>query len=150
LYPPKKVFADTRLVIRTPRFFTEYLAICNNPGLFPFAAEKFNITHAILPSAIFPHYRKLIKWLYESPDWHLECTDGSTFLFVKNSASQRPAINLADPKTVDAIADSIDAQWNDAPYVKREAMRYFADLLGYLGLEEAAETVKKKTSPQRH
>jgi hypothetical protein len=143
LYPPKKVFADTRLIIRTPRFFAEYLAICNDPGLFPFVAEKFNITQAILPSAIFPQYRKLIAWLYESPDWHLECTDGSTFLFVKNSASQRPAINISDPTAVHAIAGGICTEWKDAPFVRQEALGYFSDMLGYLGLKEQAQKVKK-------
>jgi hypothetical protein len=143
-YPHNKVFIDGRLAIRPPRFFAEYLAVCAQPGLFPFVEKKFNITHVILPSAIFTQYRKLIKWLYESPEWHLEYTDGSSFLLVRNTASQRPAVNLADPSTADAIADSISAQWRDAPYVRQEALGYFAEMLGYLGLERSVERVKKK------
>jgi hypothetical protein len=146
LYPQNKVFIDGRLVIRPPRFFAEYLAVCARPELFPYVEKKFNITHAILPSAIFTQYRKLIKWLYESPEWHLEFTDGSSFLLVKNTASQRPAINLADPKAADAIADSICSQWHDAPYVRQEALGYFADMLGYLGFERSVERVKERTS----
>jgi hypothetical protein len=144
LYPQNKVFIDGRLVIRPPQFFAGYLAVCALPKLFPLVEKKFNITHVILPSAIFLQYRALIKWLYESPDWHLEYTDGSSFLLVKNTASQRPAINLADPTEVDAIADSIGAQWRDAPYVQQEALGYLADMLGYLGFEESAEMVKKR------
>ena len=74
----------------------------------------------------------------------LEYTDGSSFLLVKNTASQRPAVNLADPKAADAIADSICAQWRDAPYVRQEALGYFADMLGYLGFKGPAERVKKR------
>jgi hypothetical protein len=148
LYPQNKVFIDGRLVIRPPRFFAEYLAVCARPELFPYVEKKFNITHAILPSAIFTQYRKLIKWLYESPEWHLEFTDGSSFLLVKNTASQRPAINLADPKAADAIADSICSQWHDAPYVRQEALGYFADMLEYLGLKGPTEMVKKKIATE--
>jgi hypothetical protein len=143
-YPEKKVFIDGRLVIRPPRFFSEYLALCAQPGLFPYVEKKFNITHVILPSAIFTQYRKLIKWLYKSPEWRLEYTDGSSFLLVKNTASQRPAINLADPQAAGAIADSICSQWRDAPYVRLEALGYFTDMLGYLGLQGPAEMVKKR------
>jgi hypothetical protein len=148
LYPQNKVFIDGRLVIRPPRFFSEYLAVCAQPRLFPYVEKKFNITHVILPSAIFTQYRNLIKWLYESPEWHLEYTDGSSFLLVKNTASQRPAINFADPKEADAITDSICTQWRDAPYVRQEALGYFADMLGYLGFKGPAEMVKKKITTE--
>jgi hypothetical protein len=61
LYPRQKVFIDGRLVIRSPQFFADYLALCADPDLFPLIEKKFNITHAILPSAIFIQYQKLIK-----------------------------------------------------------------------------------------
>ena len=32
LYPQEKVFIDTRLIIRPPEFFAEYLAISEYPG----------------------------------------------------------------------------------------------------------------------
>ena len=118
LSPAHKVFADGRIMIRRPRFFADYLAICEQPLLFPFAAAKFDITYVIVPSAVFSQYRKLIRFLYRSPDWHLEYTDGTSFLIVKNSASTRPAVDLADPTTVAAIADSMCVQWRDAPYVR--------------------------------
>ncbi|HUI93835.1 MAG TPA: hypothetical protein VLX68_16450 [Chitinivibrionales bacterium] len=145
LYPRQKVFIDGRLVIRQPRFFAEYLSVCATPELFSFLEKKFNITHAILPSAIFTQYRNLIKWLCENPDWHLEYTDGSSFLLVKNSGSKRPAIDLSDPKTADAVADSIRVQWKGAPYVRQEALGYFTEMLRYMGMETSAQTVEKKT-----
>jgi hypothetical protein len=148
LYPQKKVFIDGRLVIRSSRFFSEYLAICERPGLFPFVVQKFNITHVILPSAIFNRYLKLIKWLYASEDWHLEYTDGTSFLFVRNDARNNASIasslNLSDSATVAAIADSIKSEWRDAPEVRNEALGYFSDVLEYLGLNRSAEMVEHK------
>jgi hypothetical protein len=132
LYPGKKVFIDGRLVIRPPRFFADYLAIEENPGLFPSVSDKFNITQVILPSAIFDRSLKLIKWLYESNQWHLEYTDGTSLLFVRNDASQKPAVVLSDPAVVKAIADGINTEWRESPYVRREALGYFSDLLRYL------------------
>jgi hypothetical protein len=149
LFPEKKVFIDGRLVIRSDRFFQEYLAICEQPDLFPQVAEKFNITHVILPSAIFDRYLRLIKWLYESSDWHCEFTDGTSFLFVRNDArdsmradgSAWPAINLSDPAAVEAVKDGINAEWHDVPLVRREALEYFSDVLAYLGLNQSAGTI---------
>jgi hypothetical protein len=148
LYPQKKVFIDGRLVIRSPRFFAEYLAICEQPDLFPFVVNKFNITQVILPSAIFDRYLKLIKWLYASGEWHLEYTDGSSFLFVRNDARKEasafPAITLSDSSTVAVIADNIRAQWRDAPEVRKEALGYLSDMLKYLGSRQTAEEIKIK------
>ena len=146
LYPQKKVFVDGRLVIRSARFFQEYLAICEQPDLFPYVATKFNITHVILPSAIFDRYLKLIKWLYNSKDWHLEFTDGSSFLFVRNDArvatpgatAKFPALDLSDSAIVAAVADSIRAEWKDAPEVRNEALAYFSETLAYLGANRSA------------
>jgi|WetSurMetagenome_2_1015567.scaffolds.fasta_scaffold00017_10 hypothetical protein len=143
LYPKKKVFTDGRIMIRSPKFFADYLAICKNPGLFPFAADKFNLTHAIVPSAVFPQYRGLIRFLYHSPDWHLEYTDGTSFLIVKNGVSKRPAIDLSDPHAVASIADGIRVGWSDAPYVRREALGYFAEELADMGLTASAKQVRE-------
>jgi hypothetical protein len=127
LYPQKKVLIDGRLVIRSPQFFAEYLAVCDRPELFPFVVKKFNITHAILPSAIFGTYLKLIRYLYASGLWHLEYTDGSSVLFVRNDVGHGPALDLSDPKTAASIAEDIRTRWHDAPYVREEALGYFAD-----------------------
>ena len=132
LYPDKRVFVDGRLVIRSERFFAEYLAICERPDLFPYVAKKFDITQVVLPSAIFDRYRALIKWLYNSKEWHLEFTDGTSFLFVRNDASLKPKLDLSDAGTVSAITEGIHTEWEDAPEVEREAQEYFHDMLNYL------------------
>ena len=133
-FPAKKVFIDTRLIIRSPEFFSEYLAVSDHPGLFAQVAEKFDITHAVLPSALFSRHATLIRWLYGSDTWHLEYTDGESVLFVRNDVSQRPALDLSNTLTVQKISDSLQAQWSDAPHVRREALRHFSDLLKILGV----------------
>lgn len=143
LYPEKKVFIDTRLVIRSPEFFMEYCAISDRPELFPGVAEKFNITHAVLPSALFTRHLKLIRWLYTSGEWHLEYTDGASVFFVRNDIPDRPMLDLSNHTTVQNIVDSIRAQWRDAPAVRREALGYFGDLLEHLDLHEAAVQVHR-------
>jgi hypothetical protein len=134
LYPEKKVFIDTRLVIRPPEFFAEYLAISDHPELFAAVAKKFNVTHAILPSALFTRHLKLIQWLYKSDDWRLAFTDGASVLFVRNDMANYPRLDLSNDSTVQNIADSIGVQWKDAPAVRCEALVYFAGLLQTLGL----------------
>jgi hypothetical protein len=140
-FPDKQVFIDGRLIIRPERFFAEYLALCENPELFFRLDGRFNITHVILPSAIFPLYHKLISRLYESHDWHLQYTDGSSVLFVKNTVNNL-SLNLSDSSIVTSIIDSINVQWVNAPAVKNEALGYFSEMLGYLGLAGPADLVK--------
>jgi hypothetical protein len=144
LYPEKKVFIDTRLVIRPPEFFAEYLALSYYPELFAHVAEKFNITHVILPSALFSCHVKLIKWLYDSGNWRLESTDGASVLFVRSDVARAPGLDLSDTAAAKIIADSIGAQWKDSPAVRSEALDHFADLLEKLDFHNVAQTITKR------
>jgi hypothetical protein len=146
LYPQKKVFIDTRLVIRSPRFFAEYLMLCDDPALFPQVAGKFNVTQVILPSAIFPLYFKLIKWLYQSDEWHLQYTDGTSVLFVKNNVSAGPHIDLSDTNSLRGVVDDINRQWEHAEFVRQEAYGYFIGLVKYLGLSGSADFIQNQSS----
>jgi hypothetical protein len=142
LFPSKQVFIDGRLIIRQEEFFRDYLAICRNPELFPKVVERFDITHVILPWAIFGLHQNLIRWLYASEQWHLEYTDGASTLFVRNDIENKPGLRLHEQAVDDAILDSIGEQWKTAPYVRDEAMGYFAEMLDSLGLPNAAKMVK--------
>jgi hypothetical protein len=144
LYPQKKVFIDTRLVIRSPQFFAEYLMLCDDPALFPQVARKFNVTQVILPSAIFPLYFKLIKWLYQSDKWHLHYTDGSSVLFLKNDVSAGPRINLSDTNSLRGVVDDINRQWEHSEFVRQEAYGYFIGLVKYLGLSGSADFIQNQ------
>jgi len=142
-YPKKQVFIDGRLIIRPPKLFAEYLSVCYNPELFSFLEKKYNITHVVLPSSIFTHYRPLIKWLYNASNWHLEYTDGSFFLFVKNNLNNN-ILDLKDSLTIKNISNNIINEFKSSPYIKNEALQYFADITEYLGLIENAKIIKKK------
>ena len=144
-YPDKKVFIDTRLIVRSPLFFAEYLKSCDDPALFPVIAQKFNITQAILPSAIFPLSLKVIKWLYRSKDWHLQYTDGSSVLFVKNEVSKSPGVDLSDTNSLRSVIEDINREWEHSAFVRREAVVHFIDLVKTLDLSKSAEYVRNQT-----
>jgi len=141
-YPDRQVFIDGRLIIRSESFFADYLKLCEDPELFPAAARRFNCTYAILPFAIFDLHHKLIRWLYASKDWRLQYTDGASVLFVRSDVALNPAVDLSNQTIIDAIVDSIQVQWGKAPYVRKEALGYFSELLSYLGLTAPSEMVK--------
>ncbi len=141
-YPQKQVFIDGRLIIRPREFFRDYLTLCADPDLFAQVARKFDITQVVLPWAIFTLHRKLIQKLYESEDWRLEYTDGASTLFVRKDVSRNPGLRLHDQAVDDVILDSIGEQWKNAPYVRREAMGYFSEMLDSLGLETASKMVR--------
>jgi hypothetical protein len=144
-YPEKQVFIDTRLVIRSPTFFAEYLALSDHPELFSKVAEKFGITQAILPSALFSRHAKLIQWLYQSDQWRLVFTDGASVFFVRTeSAPGWAPIDLSNEATVQSVIKGIDAEWRDAAAVRREAYGHFRDLLNSLGLHASAQMVEEK------
>jgi hypothetical protein len=137
-YPEKKVFIDTRLIIRSPQFFAEYLAISDHPELFDRVAEKFNITQVIVPSALYSLHMKLIRRLYSSAYWRLAFTDGASVLFLRSDVPGSTSIDLSNSITMRTIADSIATQWRDAPAVRREALRYFENLRDSLGIESCS------------
>jgi hypothetical protein len=142
LYPQKQVFIDGRLIIRSREFFQDYLMLCANPELFSTVARKFDITQVVLPWAIFNLHHKLIMSLYQSENWRLEYTDGASTLFVRSDVSRNPGLRLHDQSVNDVILDSIGEQWKHAPYVRKEAMGYFSEMLDSLGLDAASKMVK--------
>ena len=145
LYPDKKDFIDTRLIVRSPLFFAEYLKLCDAPALFSIVAQKFNITQVILPSAIFPLSLKVIKWLYRSKDWHLQYTDGSSVLFVKNEVSKSPRIDLSDTNSLRSVIADINREWEHSAFVRREAVANFIDLVKMLDLPKSAVYIRNQT-----
>ena len=128
-YPQKQVFIDGRLVIRSPRFFADFLAVCKYPELFDTVAKRYSITHVILPTAIFDQYHSLIQKLYKSSDWRIEYTDGASVLFVKSNIPNRSYINLSDTLVIRKIAEEIKEAWKSDTAVQKEALGYFADQL---------------------
>lgn len=133
LYPKQKVFVDGRLIIRSPRFFAEYLRVLDNPESFDAFAGKRGITHAVLPIAVFDRYLPLVRWLYESGAWALAFVDGSTVVFVRAEIMGQRGIDLSDPVQRADIRRSIEDRWRSQRRIHAEALNYFENLLSYVG-----------------
>ncbi|MBD3239183.1 MAG: hypothetical protein GF331_01250 [Chitinivibrionales bacterium] len=123
-YPPTQVFIDGRLIIRTPRFYADYLAVLDNPSRFHRVARAYDITHVLIPTAIFDRYLKLARELYDHPDWALAYTDGTSALFVERGRLETPPIDLSSPADIAAITGELRGRWHADRAILREALRY--------------------------
>jgi hypothetical protein len=132
-YPPKKVFIDGRLIIRTPQFFARYLRALDTVDTFKALRHAYDITHVLIPTAIFPRYLKLAHYLYDDEEWRLVFTDGASALFVIDSLASTPALRLDSRKDVCAVVSHLRERWSHAPAIRTESIRYLQDLLVYLG-----------------
>jgi hypothetical protein len=131
-YPEKKVYIDGRLTVRTVEFFNEYLAMLDNPQSFGKLAAKFNITRAVLPTAVFYRYMGLVKWLYESPEWKLVFTDGASAVFVRSDLHPVAGIDLGSRDGIIQVYGEIEKQWKNDRYIYLEARAYLDNLIRYL------------------
>jgi hypothetical protein len=97
LYPHFRPYIDTRLVLRSPAEFAEYLALADEPERFDAFQRKHGFSYVVLPTAFPDRYLALIGHLYRSPDWRLVYTDGSEVLFARSdlAASDLAASDLA-------------------------------------------------------
>ncbi|NLE01579.1 MAG: hypothetical protein GX640_17075 [Fibrobacter sp.] len=130
--PGKQVFIDGRLIIRTPQFFAEFLSIYDHPELFSGVAEKFRITTVLLPSAIFYRSIKLARWLYNSPEWDLAFTDGSSVLFTKRGTDNNPPVNLQSQDAVNMLLDLLHNRWHKDKAILTEARYHVTNLIKFL------------------
>jgi len=131
-YPAKKVYIDGRLTVRPPRFFDEYLALLDNPSHFEQTARRFNITNAVLPTAVFYQYMGIVKWLYDSPRWKLVFADGASVVFVRSDLFEDDGLDVRNGQDVRRMEAEIDRQWRNDAYIRREARTYLAQMIRYL------------------
>lgn len=134
-YPDKKVYIDGRLIIRTPEYFSEYIGLLDNYEKFMKAARQWDITHVIMPIAIFDRYTKLAVSLYKSNMWDLVFTDGGSVLFVRHDINTHGVLDLSVNKDFDRINQSINDQWKNDPYIREEAIGYLNNFLKTLGIK---------------
>jgi len=123
-FPPKQVFIDGRLIIRSPEYFAEYLTVCDNPELFGGVAKRFSITHVLLPTAIFDRYEKLARKLYRDPGWYLVYCDETSVVFVQKSKASTPSLDLSSSTVRDSLQTAVERKWSSSPYLKHEALSY--------------------------
>lgn len=146
LYPPQQVFIDGRLIIRTPRFFADYLSVLDEPEVFDSVADRFGVTHVVLPTELFytpaPYlYMPLIRKLYHDRNWSLVYTDGTSVLFVDSSRAPTPALELHSVAHVKRVAKMLRIRWRRDPYLYKEACFHLGHMLQNLDEHETARWV---------
>lgn len=149
MFPPTQVYIDGRFVLRSASFFREYLSILEEPSLFfeP-AADKYGITHAIVHTAIFPHYLPVAEYLYRSEKWTLEFIDGTSAVFVRDTLA-RKSIDLGNQSVVDSIQRLLELRWGKDESIKTEALRNLSGLLYRFGHTVQAERVFSRIAHQQ-
>lgn len=140
LHPHWKPYLDTRLVLRTPAQFSEYLALADEPTRFGPFASKYGFSYAVLPVGYPDRYLGLIAYLYRSPDWQLVFTDGTEVLFARREQAAR-GWDLSDASTTDRVLAGIHRQYSDSPKLRDAALQQFATLDIALGEAPQAERV---------
>lgn len=140
LYPRFRPYMDTRLVLRSPAEFAEYLALADQPERFDAFQEKHGFRYVVLPTAFPDRYLALIEHLYRSPDWRLVYTDGSEVLFARSDLTTS-AWDLGASLTTDQILEDLAARYAGEPELLATARLHLATLQIVVGRGEQAERV---------
>jgi hypothetical protein len=145
LYPRFRPYIDTRLVLRSPAEFAEYLALADQPERFDAFQEKHGFRYVVLPTAFPDRYLALIGHLYRSPDWKLVYTDGSEVLFARSdlgsSDLRASAWDLGAAVTTDQILAGLAARYAGQPELLATARLHLATLQLVVGRGAQAERV---------
>jgi hypothetical protein len=144
LYPRFRPYIDTRLVLRSPAEFAEYLALAEEPERFDAFQEKHGFRYVVLPSAFPDRYLALIGHLYRSPDWKLVYTDGSEVLFARSDLATR-AWDLGAALTTDQILGELATRYAGQPELLATARLHLATLQIVVGHSAQAERVLSAT-----
>jgi hypothetical protein len=127
LHPRFRPYIDTRLVLRTPAEFAEYLALTDQPERFDAFDEQHGFSYVVLPTAFPDRYLALIGHLYRSPSWKLVYTDGSEVLFARRELAAS-AWDLASSTTTDRVMASLAARFAGQPELLEAARLHLATL----------------------
>jgi tetratricopeptide (TPR) repeat protein len=148
LYPRFRPYMDTRLVLRTPQEFGEYLGLAENPQRFDAFQRHHRFAHAILPLGYPDRYLGLIAHLYGSSEWKLIFTDGSEALFARAAAAPEPGWDLSSPAITARITEAIEQQYATSPLLRDAALRQAATLEIATGEFEQGERIVAMMDPK--
>jgi hypothetical protein len=143
-YPPKKVFIDGRLILRSPEFFAEYLTLLDEPALFPHVRGRYNITQVVLPIAIFDRYTKLAEYLYHDTDWRLVVLNESSALFVLDEMARTEPLDITSPAVARKLVDDLQIDWQESPFIMEESIFHLGSFLMTMEAYASAEYVLEK------
>lgn len=92
-YPQVKVFIDGRTEVYAKGAFEKYVKIQEGDmQLFDEQVKKYNITSAILNSALSEIPKEILNHLYNDPDWNLVYFDEFALVFLKDVKENRVVI----------------------------------------------------------
>jgi tetratricopeptide (TPR) repeat protein len=128
LFPPYKPYIDTRLVLRTPEEFSEYLGLADHPERFDNFQKRHGFDYVLLPTAYPDRYLDLVAHLYASSHWKLVFTDGTECMFARLESGQGERWDLGAAETTDAVVRALDDRFGGSPRVRFAARIQFAAL----------------------
>jgi hypothetical protein len=140
LYPRFRPYIDTRLVLRSPAEFAEYLALADEPERFDAFQQGHGFSYVVLPTAFPDRYLALIAHLYRSPDWKLVYTDGSEVLFARSDLATS-SWDLGAAQVTDDIIAGLGRRYSNEPELLAAARLHLATLQIVTGQSAEAERV---------
>jgi hypothetical protein len=139
LYPSFRPYIDSRLVLRSPAEFREYLSLSEEPQRFDAFQARHRFSYVVLPTAYPDRYLALIAHLYRSPSWNLIYTDGSEVLFARADLAASASWDLSSPEVVARILAASDERFGSKRELLAAARVQLARLLATVGELQRAE-----------
>jgi hypothetical protein len=125
LFPEEKVFIDTRLIIRSEEFFKDYLRVLQYPEhTFENLAQKYNITHVVVPVATTGLYLPLVRYLHSGNDWQMLFSDGAEVLFRKSNKKVSCKDEDKYEFNFENALESIKLRYGNNPFIYNSAVTY--------------------------
>jgi tetratricopeptide (TPR) repeat protein len=141
LYPRYRPYIDTRLVLRSPEEFAEYLNLAADPERFDAFQRRHDFAYVVLPVGYPDRYLGLIAHLYGSRDWKLIFTDGAETLFAPRAAGDEDGWDLGAPATTDRVLARARKRFGASPRLFDRARIQLATLDTVVGKFREAERV---------
>jgi hypothetical protein len=149
LHPEHRPYIDTRLILRTPEEFSEFLDVVDHPERFDAFERRHGFEYVLLPTAYPARYLGLVARLYASDRWRLLDTDGAEVLFARRRSNGEPSLDLGASVRTDAITADLDGRFASSPELLAAARTQLAALDMAVGeLDQAERVLGGTTSPE--
>lgn len=128
LHPGMKPFVDGRMILHDADFYREFLDVVDHPRGFPAYAEKWKLTHALLPIGEDRRFLPLAAFLLGREGWELRYCDGAAALLVRPVSAPESASLDEDRRDIDAYRGEADRRFMANPRLAEIARRNIVDL----------------------
>jgi hypothetical protein len=152
LYPRFRPYIDTRLVLRTPDEYAEYLRLADEPDRFEAFQARHGFDYVVLPVFLPERYQRLIGHLSARPEWKLLFADGAEVLFGRRDlAADVPEVDLSDVGRLERSVVTLTNDLGLQPKVRAAAQLGLATLYGVVGqLDLARRALRGLETPEAH